>query len=675
MNWLQRWFDAPVSTARAAARITFWMQAGYAVAVAAVLVLAAAATITTINAVQDRERWAEVSELASRQRALASRVALLATALYAPPEVNREDMRLDLLQEANALGAVHQRLAGFEGQGTPPARATEALARHYFDGPRTLDGEIRRFVGQAQWIAENPGREGGFEAAWMIRLSATGNLQERLNRSVELFDEAAREAGKRSRDLALRQFVMLLGLVLMHAVLLSRPLRRRIAELARRLETEAESDPLTGVSNRRAFLRELEAMRERDPDGTGLVLLDIVRLRDINDSLGPAIGDAVLREAGRRLAVAARDMFGEGREPAVVGRLSSDDFAVLLPGLRDDETLSAAAHWLHESVTTDPVVVGERRIPVRASVGATRARGADAAEALLAANLVLREAGRDRQGPVRVFRDAEDRRRFEVRGVVLDMLAAGDLRGIHAMLQPQLDAKTLRIRGFEALARWRHPELGLLPPGAFLPLAIETGHLAAVGRAARRSALHTLVELRRAGLPAPRVALNFSAGELGDEEILLQFEGDLQAAGLAPADVEIEITEEVVAQGIPEAVAERLASFQAHGGAVALDDFGTGAAGLSQLLRLPVQAIKVDRSFVRGIGEDRRSEKLVEGTIRLAHSLGAEVVAEGVETRAQLDFLRRAGCDIVQGHLAARPMTREELRDWMTARPGATTAA
>ncbi|MBY0336665.1 MAG: EAL domain-containing protein [Acetobacteraceae bacterium] len=667
----------PAVTLHAARRVRAAMQRSYAIAVIATLLFGTGGAVTTLLALQDRDRRGEVAEQASLLRAKVQRVALLATTLVtAAGEVNLEDVRLDLRAEALALASLHRRLTAFEAGSDrpPPAGATEALRRHYFDGPRPLDGELRRFTGQALWIAENPQREGAFEAMWMMRLAVTGTLNEKLNQASDLFEDAARQSAASLRDLAFAQLALLLGGAALHLAFVYRPLAQRVFGMARRLEREARTDPLTGLANRRALLDGLARPRDGQPASIALVVLDVARLRDINESEGQAAGDAALREVAARVAAASQGLAAGDAAP-VVGRISGDDFAVVLPGIADDEALERAAARIHAAATLAPVELGTRSIHLRASVGATRALGADPAETLRAADLVLREASRDPIHPIRVFRAEEDLSRLATRRTVLALLASDELSGVHAVLQPQLAAGDLSVAGFEALMRWRHPEAGVLAPPQFLALAAESGRLPALGRAARRAALHTFVELRREGLPTPRLALNLSSGELAAPATLTQIEADLAAASLTPADIEIEITEEVVADGLSAEVTRHLARLQAQGMALALDDFGTGAASLSQLLRLPVQVIKVDRSFISGVGHDRRAEQLVAATVRFAQAIGARTVAEGVETDEQLAFLRDAGCEVVQGYLTGRPMEPSALKAWLRGRTATTVAA
>ena len=464
--------------------------------------------------------------------------------------------------------------------------------------------------------------------------------------------------------------LLLLAVLLPAVVLLVLlPLSRRVRRMAARLEAEALTDPLTGLANRRAFLGAIRGLHAAGEREAAVILLDLTRLRDINESVGQAAGDAALREFAARLLPAVAEIPSRRGHPPLIARLSGDEFAVVMPVHSGDRQLEEIAARLCFAATAAPVLHEGRPLVIRAAAGATAILGDDPAQALEAATMALREARRDVERPVRVFSPDRDARRLLVRRAVLDALAAGNLEGVHAVLQPVVSAKDLRVVGFEALARWDLPELGTLEPGQFLPLAAEAGHLPEIGRAARHAALGAFAGLRRAGLTAPRLALNLSAGELASPGLIPGIGRELQEVGLAPADIEFEITEEVVADGIDDATRAHLVAMQAAGAGILLDDFGTGAASLSQLLRMPVQAIKMDRSFVHAIGVDPRLERLVEATIRFGHAVGAKVVAEGVETWEQQEFLRRAGCDTLQGYFVARPMKLGVLGRWLRERP------
>lgn len=680
--------DRAVAGPGAARRVVGAIRTAYLAALLLTGFLATGSAILALDIVRERERREDIAEVAAFQRALAHRIALLAGAVTSPVfEIDGPQAQAELRDSIARMGTAHDRLTRTPPGARRPAPAfdTPALQRHYFEGPDSTDAAVRGFLEDAAWVAADPRRAGALATAWDLRARVTGPLLETLHQAVRLHEVAADEVAARSLQAIRLQLLLLLALLVAQGLLLFRPLLAGIGALTDRLEREATTDALTGMLNRRAFLAEVQAVRDRTGPGRSVLMVcDIPRLRDINESAGQAAGDLVLSTVAARLRAAATQGMAPRRGGPVLGRLAGDEFGLLLPapGARDGEPAAAAiaarVDRILDAATEEPLAIGQRQVPVRLRAGAAVVTALDPLEALRAADLALRDAKRLGGGTgggaarVRVFDPARDARRLAISQAVLEALAAaGGPQGIHAELQPQLDATDSRIVGFEALARWDHPKLGRLSPGEFLPLATEAGHLPQVGRMVRRSALHALAALRREGLPAPRVAVNLSAGELAMPDIVTRVEEDLREAGLAPRDLEIEITEEVVADGIGPATRAQLEALQAQGAALALDDFGTGAASLSQLLRLPVQVIKIDRSFIAGVACDPRREELVMATIRFAHMLGAHVVAEGVEEEAQLRVLRRLGCDVVQGYLSAPPMAPEALRAWLGAHAAA----
>lgn len=492
-------------------------------------------------------------------------------------------------------------------------------------------------------------------------------------------------------------------LLFLAARLGARPAERALATLRARLSDEAQTDALTGLLNRGAFAAQLAAMLAGAGSGrrVALIVLHLDRLREANTVQGEAAGDALLREAAERLRRCLRP--GDA-----LGRLSGGEFAVAAADLPDATAVTALAARLRAALEAGPVTHAGRPLRLSATLGlaiapdaipaaagldtTTPDPGARRAEALLAAafSALLRAKGSAR-GTLAVFSVA-DRQRAEREAILLRSLetvassfaAAGSdgapppddipaLEGLHVAFQPQMRLADGAVTGFEVLVRWDHPVLGPLSPTEFLPSAERAGRATVLGEVARRVAFRAFAKLRAAGLFAravvpPRLAVNLSAAELASAESTLRLEHALAEAGLSPEALEIEITEEVLLDRVAPAVRERLAALRRRGARLALDDFGTGYAGLHQLLRLPLDAIKLDRCFINGLGLDRRAEEIVRASVTLAHSLGLELVAEGVETELQLARLRALRCDAVQGFLVARPMRPQELTAWLLAR-------
>jgi EAL domain-containing protein (putative c-di-GMP-specific phosphodiesterase class I) len=280
------------------------------------------------------------------------------------------------------------------------------------------------------------------------------------------------------------------------------------------------------------------------------------------------------------------------------------------------------------------------------------------------ADVAVHEAKQELRGSIRAFRDpnvaAHSRRE-----TLLRALTAPDLEGVSAWLQPVVRSVDLQVVGFEALARWQHPTLGRVPPNEFIPIAEACGGLPLLSSVVRQSAFDTLAALLAAGLVPPRLSLNLAPGEFARPATMIELEKSLQSAGLTPAAVEIEITEEALF-GDPENDALRaLEALRARGARLVLDDFGVGFASLRHLQNFTIDALKIDRSFIAGIGRDRKAEAIVHAIIGLAQALRITTIAKGVETDEQSTFLRSAGCDEMQGYLFAAAMPLDDMQEWL----------
>ena len=425
--------------------------------------------------------------------------------------------------------------------------------------------------------------------------------------------------------------------------------RRAQAQLAHR----ADHDPLTGLPNRELLRRRLTgalaALREGATSGVGLLFLDLDRFKVINDSLGHAAGDRLLREVAARLQA--------GTAPGdLLARLGGDEFALVTL----DHT-SAAALGAHLVATLDaPFLLDGREVTVGASIGvAVRSTGDrpgsdDDEDALLReADTAMYAAKRAGEGPVVVFEETLRRRavaRLEDEQGLRRALQRGELR-VH--YQPIVRLDDLAPDGFEALVRWQHPERGLLGPGSFLPTAEETGLVVPLGQTVLREACTALAAWRRTGAPG-RMSVNVSAQHLATGTLRNDVQRALDATGLPAEALTLEITEQALVVS-HERAATVLAELRARGCQIALDDFGTGYSSLAYLRHLPVDILKIDRTFVAGAVTPAEDGQLLSAIASLGSSLGLRTVVEGVETPAELAAARAAGATHVQGHLLGRP--------------------
>ncbi|MGN6577540.1 MAG: putative bifunctional diguanylate cyclase/phosphodiesterase [Nocardioides sp.] len=428
-----------------------------------------------------------------------------------------------------------------------------------------------------------------------------------------------------------------------------------IIRQAEEREHEAMHDELTGLANRRLFARMLGDRLALGP--VALLLLDIDRFKQVNDTLGHEVGDRLLRVAADRVCEAA---------PAgsVVARLAGDEFAVLLPdGSGADPSRSGAV--LREALAR-PMVLGEFSVAVDASVGVATGRQGETASTLLRwADLAMYAAKQSRTG-LEVYRPELDQQDSSRLGLLGDLRLAVAEGTLEVAYQPKLDVSTRTVVGVEALARWNHPRLGRVHPDEFIPLAEHSTLITPLTLFVLRQAL-AQAERWQAGTPEFSVAVNISPRSLLDPGFVDDVARELAQVSLPPSSLILEITETNLMTD-PELAIVALERLRAIGVRLSVDDLGTGYSSLAYLQRLPIDEIKIDRSFLASFGEP--SAQAVVGTIvDLGHRLGKHVVAEGVELAESFEALRSLGCDCAQGYWIARPMPAEDLTRFLEGKP------
>ena len=434
-----------------------------------------------------------------------------------------------------------------------------------------------------------------------------------------------------------------------------------LARVSRRIRRQIETihfqgfyDELTGLPNRAHLRQRLALALERAGAGerqVAVLLLDLHNFREINDTLGQAAGDSVLRAVGSRLEVLLdRD--------TLLARYVGDEFAIVLEFDSDDEVSEIAERA--RAAVERPLVVDGVPIAVDASVGSSvfPIDGSDAETILRHAEVAMHTAKSWRVGVLSYSPavDPHDPEQLVLLGELRDAASRGELV---PHFQPKVELSSRKIVGFELLTYWQHPARGLLPPGAFIPLAERTGAIRHLSRAVLELALKQLTEWRdlRDDLA---VSVNLTAIDLLDLELPDQLEELSNRYGVAPPSLCLEITETTIMADLDRgrSVLDRLAAI---GFQLSVDDFGTGYSSLSYLKNLPAHEVKIDRSLVSGIATNTQDRTIVRATIEMAHSLGLRVVAEGVETSAQESLLRNLDCDQAQGFLYARALPASEI--------------
>lgn len=425
--------------------------------------------------------------------------------------------------------------------------------------------------------------------------------------------------------------------------------------LQRELARLAFTDALTGLPNRTVFLDRLKrALARARSNRLAVLFLDLDGFKVVNDSLGHAMGDALLRAVAQRLTgcVPARDL---------VARFGGDEFALLVHRVRAAEQALRKAERIIAALR-QPFLVDGREFFVSASIGVTvnRAQHGSAEELLREADIALYQAKAGGKARAVLFEPSmteQALKRLELETDLRHALERGELE-LH--YQPEVDLATGRVTAVEALVRWPHPRHGLLHPDAFVPLAEECGLILPLGMHVLRAACRQARTWMAALTEPPTVSVNLSARELACPTLVTDIRAILAETGLDPNRLRLEITETAAMQDA-EVTAATLAALRAVGVRIAIDDFGTGYSSLSYLRRLPVDALKVDRSFVAATDHDPQAVTVLQAITALARALGLEVVAEGVETEAQCERVRAAGCTSAQGYYFAPPVTAEAM--------------
>jgi diguanylate cyclase (GGDEF)-like protein len=390
------------------------------------------------------------------------------------------------------------------------------------------------------------------------------------------------------------------------------------------------------------------------------LFLDLQRFKQINDSLGHQVGDAVLIGVANSLSA-------QVRASDTIARLGGDEFVIIMEDLADPQDAAAGARKLLGTFTK-PLSVDAHAIYVTACIGiAVFPRDGDDGDALLRhADMALNQAELQGVNQYAFYTDDMDRRMIERQTLETALRSALDRREISVAYQVQVTLADEALCGIEALLRWESPELGSVSPERFIPLAEEIGLIGELGELAFRLACNQLSEWDRVGFRVPRMSVNLSIHELEQGGLVERIGRVLDRTGIDPSRIELEVTESVLMSQTGDALAA-LNALREMGLRLAIDDFGTGYSSLAYLKRLPVQRLKIDRSFVKDLGRDLNDESIVRAIIGLGRSFGIAVLAEGVETRKQAAFLGREGCQEAQGYLFGRPMGAAALaKRWST---------
>ncbi len=441
--------------------------------------------------------------------------------------------------------------------------------------------------------------------------------------------------------------------------LLPRALRYAIErkQAEQRMIELAQQDALTGLANRvqfRAFLDKAVARAERQGRSVALMFVDLDRFKMVNDTHGQEIGDQVLKTVAQRMSECLR-------ESDLAARIGADEFAIVMEALDQPQNVSNAAQRILDAVAR-PFDLGAKQIHVTTSIGiAIYPTDAATPESLMSSAHTAMAQAKERGKNTYQFYTREMHLRA-LKQHELERTLRGALERQEFLLhyQPQVDMRQGRIIGFEALLRWQHPERGLVSPGEFMDFCEESGLIVPLGKWVLRSACEQQRRWQALGLPPVHIALNVSARQLQDGDLVRVFKDIVKDTGADPKMLEVELTESAMLKD-PESVGRLLQGFADMGMGIALDDFGTGYSSLTHLRRFPVTTIKIDRAFVTNLCGSQDDAAIVSAIVGMGRSLRLQTLAEGIETSEQLAFLRQLNCDFMQGYYFSKPLPVEAI--------------
>ncbi len=418
-------------------------------------------------------------------------------------------------------------------------------------------------------------------------------------------------------------------------------------------------DLLTSLANRALFADRLGRALRHAKHGAkpfAMLLLDLNRFTSVNEALGHAVGDAILKETAERLLGAVRDS-------DLVARLGSDEFGVILTQVSDLEGAERIAKRVLKALRA-PYPVDDTAVEVGASIGVALYpdHAEETGDLMQRAEIAMRQAQQERSG-FAVYNPVKDQKSLRYLTLTRDLREAIEQDQMSVHFQPKIDLMTSTVRGLECLSRWQHPSQGFIPPDEFIGLAEQTGLINKLTPWVFNAAMAKLADWQNAGLEL-QLSINVSARTLHDERLPELVANSLRTWAVEPHNLILEITESAIMID-PESAFEVAEQLRQLGVNLSVDDFGTGQSSLAYLKRFPLYELKIDKSFVMQMTQDENDAVIVSATIDLAHNLGLQVTAEGVETEEHASLLKDLGCDVAQGYFFSRPLPADQMTDWL----------
>jgi len=454
---------------------------------------------------------------------------------------------------------------------------------------------------------------------------------------------------------------------------------RKRAEL--KIQRLVNHDKVTGLPNRISLRKKLEKITTQKYSNdhlTAILTLDLDHFKRLNDTLGHNRGDELLRKITSRLILCIEEYENKTDNDLsstiihkhksslenTLAHFGGDEFVVMMDGIKAVEDAATMARKIN-AIISKPADINGDEISVTASIGISvfPEDGSDVDTLLKQSGTALYHAKREGRNCYKFFTARMNARAFERLSLEVNLRKALENDQFLLFYQPKVDAMSGQILGMEALIRWKHPELGMISPAEFIPVAEQTGLIVPMGQWIFEESCRFIKTLQEQGLSSLTIAINLSGLQFSQTNLLSTLSDTVKEAGINPQQIELEITESLIMNDVDQAIVT-LNCFKDFGFSIAIDDFGTGYSSLAYLKKFPISTLKIDQSFVRGVHKDPDDRAIIQAVITLAHSLSLKVVAEGIEEKEQLSVLKEQGCDIIQGYYFSQPLCGEEFIEW-----------